>query len=302
MIDQPIVIGLGELLWDCFQDSRRPGGAPANVAYQANQLGCEGVVCSRIGQDALGEELAAFLESQGISTRTLQFDSEHATGTVTVEMKEGNHPEYTIHEDVAWDAMEFTPDWQKVMQSAAAVCFGSLAQRHEPSHHTIHQCLDTTGKDCLIVYDVNLRQDFYSRDILEESLKACRVVKLNHEELSVIGSLLEISDADEQQFARDLQSRYGVEMIVLTRGENGCLLLSEDDVVDVPGQKIEVADAVGAGDAFTAGLISALLKDWPLRTAGQFANSVGAMVASRSGAMPDLKSEYSELIDQFQPS
>ena len=302
MIDRPIVIGLGELLWDCFEDSRRPGGAPANVAFQANQLGCEGVVCSRVGKDALGEELSSFLESQGISSRTLQIDSERPTGTVTVQMKEENHPEYTIHENVAWDGMEFTPDWQVCLKAAAAVCFGSLAQRQEPSHKTIQQCLSSTSEKCLTVYDVNLRQNYYSKTILEESLRACRVVKLNHEELSILASMLGVKQNDEKQFARDLQSQYGLELIVLTRGENGCLLLSETEVADIPRQKIEVADAVGAGDAFTAGLISALLKSWPLQIAGEFANSVGALVASRSGAMPELKKEYAELIDRYQPA
>jgi fructokinase len=300
MNHRPLVIGLGELLWDCFSDSRRPGGAPANVAFQANQLDCEGVVCSRIGQDQLGEELTAFLETQGVSTRTLQFDANHPTGTVTVEIKEGNHPEYTIHQDVAWDAMDFTPDWQQLMQSASAICFGSLAQRREPSRTTIQQCLAATTDDCLIVYDVNLRQDYYSTTVLEESLHACRAVKLNHEELVVISQLLNTS-TEESQFANEIQSRFGVDLVIITRGENGCLLISADETVDVPGEKIEVADAVGAGDAFTAGLISALLKNWPLKTAGEFANCVGAKVASSSGAMPDLKEDFAELIARFQP-
>ncbi|MDB4786587.1 MAG: carbohydrate kinase [Planctomycetaceae bacterium] len=300
MHHRPLVIGLGELLWDCFADSRRPGGAPANVAFQANQLDCEGVVCSRIGQDPLGEELTAFLESQGVSSRTLQFDAKTPTGTVTVEMQEGNHPAYTIHKDVAWDAMEFTPDWQKLMRSASAICFGSLAQRGEPSHTTIQQCLAATSEECLIVYDVNLRQNYFSSTVLEESLRACRAVKLNHEELIVISQLLNTS-AKESPFAREIQSRYGVELVIITRGENGCLLISADETIDVPGEKIIVADAVGAGDAFTAGLISALLKNWPLKTAGEFANSVGAKVASCSGAMPDLKEDFAELITRFQP-
>jgi len=300
MNKRPLVIGLGELLWDCFEDSRRPGGAPANVAFQANQLGCQGVVCSRIGQDELGEQLAEFLESQGLSSRTLQFDADRPTGTVTVEMREGNHPHYTIHEHVAWDAMEFTPDWQQLMQSAAAVCFGSLAQRGEPSHTSIQKCLEATSDECLVVYDVNLRQDYYTRSIIEESLRACDIVKLNHEEVNVIGHLLEAPRDDEPTFADDLRNRFGVDKTVITRGENGCFILAENEKIDVPGQKIEVADAVGAGDAFTAGFLSALLKGWPLRAAGEFANRVGAEVASCSGAMPDLKEKFTALIETFE--
>lgn len=295
MSDRPLVVGLGELLWDCFADSRRPGGAPANVAFQANQLGCRGTICSRIGQDDLGAELTAFLDSQGVSTRDLQFDSERPTGTVTVEMQHGDHPEYTIHERVAWDAMEFSPGWQQVMHSAAAVCFGTLAQRSEPSHTTIQQCLAATGKECLVVYDVNLRQQYFSRPVIEESLQASRVVKLNGDEVRVIQETLELPGSNPQAFAKEVQTRFGVELVVITRGEKGCLLISDEDVVDVPGEKIQVADAVGAGDAFTAGLISALLQDCPLQTAGTFANKVGAKVASCSGAMPDLKDEFEQL-------
>jgi len=300
MNHRPLVIGLGELLWDCFEDSRRPGGAPANVAFQANQLGCEGAVCSRIGQDDLGQELAAFLEIQGLSTRSLQFSADRPTGTVTVEMKEENHPEYTIHENVAWDTMEFTPEWQQLMHSASAVCFGSLAQRAEPSHTTIQQCLAATSESCLTVYDVNLRQQFYNEAILSESLQASRAVKLNHEEVVVISQELGTSQEDVT-FAKEIQERFGLELIIITRGEHGCLLISEDELVDLKGEKVEVVDAVGAGDAFTAGLISALLKNWPLKTAGEFANKVGAKVAASSGAMPDLKDEFAALMGKFEP-
>lgn len=299
MSDRPLVVGLGELLWDCFADSRRPGGAPANVAFQANQLGCRGTICSRLGQDDLGTELKSFLDSQGVATGDLQFDAERPTGTVTVDMKHGDHPEYTIHEIVAWDAMQFSSDWEHVMKTAAAVCFGTLAHRSEPSHATIRQCLSATRKECLVVYDVNLRQHYYSRPVVEESLDACRVVKLNQDEVRLIQETLELPSADPQAFAQEVQTRFGVELVVITRGDQGCLLISSQKVVDVPGEQIEVADAVGAGDAFTAGLISALLQNSSLTTAGTFANKVGAQVASCSGAMPDLKEEFEELRSEY---
>jgi fructokinase len=299
MSDRPLVIGLGELLWDCFDDFRRPGGAPANVAFQANQLGCRGTICSRLGRDELGEELTSFLDSQEVSTRDLQFDVKRPTGTVSVEMLHGDHPQYAIHEDVAWDAMDDSPEWQQVMHAASAVCFGTLAQRSEPSHSTIQKCLTATREDCLIVYDVNLRQDYFSRPVIEESLQACRVVKLNLDEVGVIQETLELTSTDSQAFAKEVQSRFGVELVVITRGDQGCLLISSKEVVDVPGEKIEVADAVGAGDAFTAGLISALLQNSSLQTAGAFANRVGARVAASSGAMPDLKGEFEDLRKEF---
>lgn len=299
MSDRPLVVGLGELLWDCFETFRRPGGAPANVAFQANQLGCRGTICSRLGQDELGEQLTTFLESQGVSTRDLQFDARRPTGTVTVEMQHGDHPQYTIHENAAWDAMEFSPQWQQVMQSAAAVCFGTLAQRSEPSHSTIQHCLDASRDECLIVYDVNLRQRYFSRPVIEESLQACRIVKLNRDEVGVIAETLELASSDPQAFAKEVRNRFGVELTVITRGDKGCLLISAETTIDVPGEKIEVSDAVGAGDAFTAGLISALLNDAQLETAGRFANKVGARVASSSGAMPDLKEEFEEWRKEF---
>lgn len=295
MPEHPLVIGLGELLWDCFEDSRRPGGAPANVAFQANQLGNLGVVCSRVGQDDLGREIAEFLEAQGLQSRHLQFDPEHPTGTVTVKLSSHGQPSYTIHEHVAWDSLEFTSDWQSLMQSAAAVCFGTLAQRTSAARETIHRCLRETGPDCLRVFDVNLRQEFYTREIVDASMTLCNVVKLNEDEVKVVRDLLEIQPDEPATIARELISRYGLGLVCVTRGENGCQLISADRDVQIPGEPVNVIDAVGAGDAFTAGLITALLQGWTLDAAGEFANRIGGLVASRAGAMPSLAAEFAEL-------
>lgn len=188
----PIVIGLGELLWDVFPDRRLPGGAPANVAYQAGQLGCCGVVVSRVGTDDLGNELCGYLDEKGLASSSVQRDPEHPTGRVTVELAEDGQPDFTIHEHVAWDFLEFDDSLRQIAGQAAAVCFGTLAQRSPITRQTIHQVLASTQQDCLRVYDVNLRQQFYDRSWIEPSLERASVVKLNHEEVEIISGLLEL--------------------------------------------------------------------------------------------------------------
>jgi fructokinase len=296
----PIVVGLGELLWDCFADSRRPGGAPANVAFQANQLGCRGVVCSRVGRDALGDELIAFLAQQGLPTEWVQRDAEHPTGTVTVDASQPNHPTYVIHEQVAWDYLQLDAAWKSLMPQAAAVCFGTLAQRSSVSREAIQQSLEATGPECLVVYDVNLRQKWYERSWVEASLTRSRIVKLNGDEVDVLGELLGFGTSDHRQFARALQERFGVEAVCITRGGDGCLLVGRDDVIDCPGVRVHVVDAVGAGDAFTAALIYGRLRGWPLAAQAGFANQVGALVASHPGAMPLLRDAFAALLELYE--
>jgi len=294
-IDQPIVVGLGEVLWDCFADSRLPGGAPANVAFHAGQLGCLGIVCSRVGRDGLGDELVEFLRSQGLRTDHLQRDPVHKTGTVTVDTSRPDHPRFIIHEDVAWDYLEFDAALEGLVARAAAVCFGTLAQRSDASRRAIHRALEAAWGDCLVVYDVNLRQHFYQKDWVEASLAASRVVKLNAEEVIELDELLGLDSPGQEPFARAIQRRYGVPTVCITRGEAGCLLVGPDEAVQCPGVPIRLADAVGAGDAFTAALIWGQLHRWPLDRQASFANAVGALVASRPGAMPALREEFARL-------
>lgn len=297
--DAPLVIGLGELLWDVFPDSRRPGGAPSNVAFQASQLGLNGVVASRVGQDPLGDELLEFLESKGLDTSLIQRDAGHETGRVTVDMSDGGHPDYVIHENTAWDHLEPTSELLDAAGRAAAVCFGTLAQRSPASRETIHQVLNSCSKDCLIVYDVNLRQKWYEAAWIERSLEQASVLKLNHEEAGIIGDLLNISTEEMDGFALDLHEHHGIDLVCMTRAENGCWVWSSFEEVDVPGKPVDVVDAVGAGDAFSAGLIASQLWGWPLQQSAEFANTVGGLVASQSGAMPDLASQFAELKAAF---
>lgn len=296
---QPLVIGLGEVLWDIFADSRRPGGAPANVAFQASQLGCRGVVCSRVGQDPLGNELLAFLAGQGMATEFIQRDAVHPTGTVTVDTSQPAHPRFIIHENVAWDYLECDEPWQALAEQAAAMCFGTLAQRSPVSRQTIHRALQAAQPGCLIVYDVNLRQRWYQRDWIEASLAAASWAKLNSDEAAELAQLLELGQCDEVAFARSLQARYGLQAVCITRAERGAILVSGQTVVDRPGEQIEVVDTVGAGDAFTAAWIAAGLWHWPPTAQVAFANRVGALVATRPGAMPALREEFAQLAREY---
>lgn len=289
------VLGLGELLWDCFGDQRRSGGAPANVAFHAAQLGATGVIVSRLGQDELGHELVAYLEKQGLSTQWIQRDPQHPTGTVTVHTDSADHPQYTIHEDVAWDHLEYDENLSVVLNRADAICFGSLAQRSPQSRQTIRQCLETK-KTALRVFDVNLRPPWVDKDILEASLNHSDVVKLNDEEVAPVATLLDITNANLDAFVEALMKRYALRVVCITRAEKGCLLFSGNERVEAPGRAVTVADAVGAGDAFTAALVCGLLSDWPLQSIANFANQVGALVASHPGATPVLRDDYQRLI------
>lgn len=296
---RPILVGLGEVLWDCFPDERRPGGAPANVAFHADQLGLCGVVCSRVGTDALGDELCDYLAQQGLGRDHIQRDPDHPTGTVDVHFDNGS-PSYTINENVAWDYLTIDDTWRQTLADCAAVCFGTLAQRNEASRVTIEQCLEVASQAWRI-YDVNLRPPFYDAPRIEASLHACRVAKLNREELPILADLLALGAGAPPQQAAAVRARYDVELVCMTRGKDGCVLFG-DETVDLPGQRVSVADTVGAGDAFTAGLAAGLVWGWPLAAVARLANAVGGLVASRPGAMPNVRTQLAELVKTHAPS
>lgn len=295
----PDILGLGELLWDCFPDRRLPGGAPANVAFHAQQLGLGAATVTRVGCDALGDEIIEFLKSQGLVTEFVQRDPLHGTGTVTVEPTAAGTT-YTFLRDSAWDFLAPQPELISAMQAARAVCFGTLAQRSSISRETIHVCLDAARDDCLIVYDVNLRPPFFERAWIEQSLRRAKIVKLNNDEVRVLSSLFATSTETDQDFAKWLLSEQPqTELVCVTRGADGCLAVSRTESIDVPGIAVRVADTVGAGDAFTAALIQTRLSGWSLRRSVEFANRVGSLVASRPGAMPILRVELAELKREF---
>jgi fructokinase len=252
-----------------------------------------------VGADGAGEELLEYLTARGLETRHIQRDADRATGRVTVDSTDPQRPSYLIHQNVAWDYLEFDRPLERLMGEASAVCFGTLAQRSLQSRETIHRCL-SAAPGALVVYDVNLRQSWYQREWIERSLRASRIVKLNANEVDVLAEVLQARSAEPPDFAGSLRKRYGVELVCITRAERGCLLIGAGQTADVPGVDVHVADAVGAGDAFTAGLIWAHLRGWSLPSAARFANEVGALVASRPGAMPVLTDELSTLVSARQ--
>ncbi|MDO4858142.1 MAG: carbohydrate kinase [Thermoguttaceae bacterium] len=295
------VLGLGELLWDVFEDSRKPGGAPANVAFQLNQLGLAGIIASRVGADPLGEEITRFLSGMGLSTDFIQTDAGHPTGTVTVQLDATGTPSYTIHENVAWDFLELTPELEALLPTLSAVCFGTLAQRGKTTRETIQKILDRVPDNCLKLYDVNLRQDFFSRELLETSLQKSNVAKMNDGEMEVLKPVFGLpQDLAPVDFALNLCEKYGLAEVCITRAEKGCFLVRKDgQTADVPGKIVQVADTVGSGDSFSAALIYTMLRGSDIQTQAEFANEVGTLVATRSGGMPPLQEELAALKAKF---
>jgi fructokinase len=279
-------VGLGELLWDIFPEGRQLGGAPANFAYMTNLLGDEGVVASRVGADELGTEARHRLESLGLGTSCLQLDHTHRTGIVCVEVDANGQPAYQIAQPVAWDCFEWTPAWQSLAQQADAVCFGSLAQRCPQSRQTIHSFLKTIRPETTRIFDVNLRQSFYSAQILADSAKLADIVKLNHDELPTVVQLLGFPFHDEESAAQWLRLTFHLKLVCITRGARGSLLVSEYAKHEHPGIGVTVADTVGSGDAFTAALVYHYLRSAPLASMNEAANQMGSWVASQTGATP----------------
>lgn len=283
---RPLVIGIGELLWDLLPKGKQLGGAPANFSYHAHQLGAEACVVSAVGDDPLGEELRQQLASWELSDAHIQTVGA-PTGTVSVKLDAARHPTYVIHERVAWDRLELTPAAQELVGRADAVCFGTLAQRSEPARATIRTLVKRAPSRALKVLDVNLRQQFYSRNTLDASLRLANVLKLSDDELPIVTDLLEIS-GDPREQIQEMADHYQVSTVILTRGDQGSLLFRDGAWADHPGVPAEVADTVGAGDAFAAAATLGLLADWSLDEISQQANAVAAFVATASGATPPL--------------
>ncbi len=286
---QHIVVGLGELLWDLFPSSKQLGGAPANFAYITNLLGDAGIPASRVGCDSLGDEVFQHLARLGLNSDFVQQDPVHRTGTVKVFVDQGGQPRFQIEEGVGWDYLEWTPEWQQLAKNADAVCFGSLGQRAPQSRSTILNFLRAMRRDAVRVFDVNLRQHFYSLEVIAASMALATIVKLNHEELPRLMKLFGLEHRDEKDSARTLLAAHTLKLVCVTRGNNGSLLISAEECNEHPGFKVNVADTVGAGDAFTAALTHGYLRQTPLAQINESANRVGAWVTSQPGAMPAVK-------------
>ena len=297
-----IMIGLGEVLWDLLPSGKVLGGAPANFAYMANVLGDEGIVVSRVGNDDLGREARAAMQKLGLSTLHVQEDTQYPTGMVSVQIDAAGQPEFKIKDSVSWDFLEWTPAWADLAARADVICFGSLAQRSPISRATVQRFLEAAPERTLRIYDVNLRESFYSRELLQESLKLSHIAKLNDEELFRVSDLLGLAPRSEEVRARGLLVEYGLQLICVTRGARGSLLVAKDKTVEHRGFNIKVADAVGAGDAFTACLAHHYIRGESLEDISESANRFAAWVATQVGATPPiLGTRLQDALDQAVP-
>ncbi|MBV8859388.1 MAG: carbohydrate kinase [Acidobacteria bacterium] len=286
-----LVVGLGELIWDMFPEGRRLGGAPSNFAYVSRLLGDGAAVASRVGRDALGQEAVERLERAGLSTLYLQTDDAHPTGTVGVRIGAHGEPHFNVNENSAWDYLEWTPGWGELAARARVVCFGTLGQRRPEARETIKSFLEATRPDALRLFDVNLRHSFFTPEMLARSLRLSNVVKLNAEELSAAGSMLNLNTAGEFETARALLELFGLRLVAVTRGASGSLLVSRDGSDEHPGFRAEhVADTIGCGDAFAAALAFCLRRGAPLPLSNEIANRVGSWLATQQGATPEADS------------
>ncbi len=287
-----IVVGLGEILWDLLPDGKQLGGAPANFAYHAKALGADACVVSRVGDDELGREILERVDALQLRRDCLTLDGGHATGTVSVDLDGAGVPKYVIHENVAWDFIPVTDGLLELAGRADAVCYGTLGQRGEVSRAAIRAFVEATRADCLRIFDINLRQRFFSREVLDWTLKQSSVVKLNDEELPVVMETIKRgtrnSECGMEEMVAELQEAYGVKLVALTRGARGSVLHSGGERSEHAGYKVEVVDTVGAGDAFTAAVAMGLLSGQGLEEINERANRVAAYVCSRKGATPEM--------------
>lgn len=287
-----IVVGMGEALWDVLPEGKKIGGAPANFAYHVSQFGLPSCVVSAIGNDALGKEIIENFTSKGLDQ--LIAEVPYPTGTVQVEIDQTGIPLYDIKENVAWDNIPYTEHLDALAKRTKAVCFGSLAQRNVVSRNTINHFLNTMPKDddSLIVFDVNLRQGFYNKEILCKSMQNCNILKINDEELITVSRMFGYPGIDLQDKCWILLGKYNLKMLILTCGINGSYVFTPGNVSFQPTPKVEVADTVGAGDSFTAAFIASILKGKSVTEAHTIAVKTSAFVCTQKGAMPILPPEY----------
>ncbi len=289
-----VVVGMGEALWDVLPEGKKIGGAPANFAYHVSQFGLPSCVVSAVGDDALGDEILDNFTSKGL--KQLIEKVPYPTGTVQVEIDQAGVPQYEIKENVAWDNIPWTPALEELASHTKAVCFGSLAQRNVVSRETINRFLDAMPKtdDSLVVFDVNLRQGFYNKEILCNSMEHCNILKINDEELVTVSRMFGYPGIDLQDKCWILLGKYNLKMLILTCGINGSYVFTPGNVSFLPTPKVEVADTVGAGDSFTAAFISCILKGMSVAEAHHRAVDTSAFVCTQNGAMPVLPKELTK--------
>ncbi|MCI5990218.1 MAG: carbohydrate kinase [Candidatus Cryptobacteroides sp.] len=286
------VVGLGEALWDMLPAGRQIGGAPANFAYHAGQFGHRAYAVSAVGRDELGQELISKFEEAKLNMVIPQVD--YPTGTVGITLNESGIPQYEIREDVAWDNIPVSEELLALAQDTSAVCFGSLAQRNIVSRRTIQRFLEAMpdNRQTFKIFDVNLRQNYYDREVIGTSLEYCNILKLNDEELPIIVQLLGVEGCGDEEKCRCLMKKYSLDILILTQGSRGSYVFTEDETSFIETPKVEVADTVGAGDAFTGAFVGSLLNGKSVREAHITAVRVSAYVCTQHGAMPEIPESF----------
>ncbi len=286
----PVVICFGEILWDLLPTGKIAGGAPMNVAYQTNNLGMRSRMISRLGADDLGTELRAFLQGKGVLTDLVQTDPSFPTGMVNVSLDEKGIPSYEIVQPAAWDHIELTKEMLDAVGGADALVFGSLSCRSEHTRKTLLRLLEIAP---LRVFDVNLREPFYTQALLEELLPKANVVKVNDIELAILSKWYGI-EGDESKQMEALQKKFGFDRIIVTKGEHGAACLSKAGYCSVPGVSVKVQDTIGSGDAFLSGFLSQLFAGASDQECLRFANALGALTATKAGGTPTISREEIE--------
>jgi fructokinase len=292
-MQKKLIIGFGELLWDILDNEKLLGGAPANFGYHCQQSGAEARIVSAIGNDDFGDEIIEHFENKGLMTDYLQRTSNHPTGTVTVKVNAQGIPSYTIHEPVAWDYIEWNEVLQSLAQSADAICFGSLSQRSPVSKATLQKMLASVSQRCLKVFDINLRPPFYNTAILAESLELATIIKMNVEEAIIVGDMFQWG-SDVQVIVKELFKKFNFQLIAITYGEEGSRLFTPGKESFMKVNAVKIADTIGAGDSFTAALITGWLNQFPLAEIHTLATNLSAYVCTQRGAMPSY--EWTKLI------
>ena len=293
-MNNDIIVGIGEVLWDMFPEGKRIGGAPANFAYHMSQFGFDSRVVSAVGEDELGDEILENFNEKGLRywVERVPFP----TGTVEVTLNEGGIPCYEIKQSVAWDNVPYTPELDQLACQTRCVCFGSLAQRNVVTRTTLNRFLDAMPGEAYKVFDINLRQHFYTVEILKDSLSRCNLLKLNDEELVILSDLLELSEESVEKRCREIMDRFDLKMLILTCGVQGSYVFSDDTRSFLNTPHVKVVDTVGAGDSFTAAFCAAVLKGKSMVEAHRLAVEVSAFVCSQAGAMPRLPEELKGML------
>lgn len=289
-----IIVGMGEALWDVLPEGKKIGGAPANFAFHVSQFGLDSRVVSAVGQDRLGDEILENFDSKQLKYHIDRVP--YPTGTVQVELDDRGVPCYEIKEGVAWDNIPFTPSLEELARNTRSVCFGSLAQRSVVSRNTINRFLDAMpdGEGQCKIFDINLRQGFYSKEVLCDSMRRCNILKLNDEELVLLSRMFGYPGIDLEDKCWILLGKYNLKMLILTCGINGSYIFTPGAVSFVETPVVKVADTIGAGDSFTAAFCTSVLMGKSINEAHRLAVDVSAYVCTQNGAMAELPRELKD--------